>query len=884
MGRALNLDVRRLLQLWEAAYGRGMTASVVAVPGKPIGHWDPYDLEVHPAAVPPTAGSGHRRRESKHGRYAELPAYVRRGHDEVLATVVTAAQHGRSRMAMLVGASSTGKTRACWEAVQPLASAGWRLWHPFDPTRRDAVLADINRVAPHTIVWLNDAHQYFGANDETSERISAAVHGRLTDRDRGPVLILGTLWPEHAKALTELPQPGRPDPYARVRELLAGRLIDLPDSFDDTALREAGNLAAAGDQQLAYALQHMENRRLTQFLAGVPELVRSYATASAPERALLHAAMDARRLGAGMHLPVNFLERAAEGYLDDVDYDDLSDDWLNLSLMHVTRPVHGRLAPLRRIRPRPTRQGDTAAGPTEELYRLADYLEQQGRRRRAQMCPPDSFWQAAYDHLATEDLTSLADSARSRNRLQWAERLARKAAASGNPEALVRMAEISEAAGAREEADRLLQRAAEYGNVTAMLRLAVVRERTGRPEEAERFARRAAAGGDPRALARLAEMREELGKREEAEQFAQEAAQAGFTSALVWLAEMRELAGAHQGAERLCQWAANAGNSTAYIRLAVMREAAGARNGAQRLYQGAARVGNASALVRLSAQREAAGDRHGAERFASRAADAGQSFALVRIAEMRDATGAQAEAEELAQKAIQAGHRFAATRLAALRQARGDLEGAERLYQLALRSGIPSAVARICEIREQMGDVEEAENIAIQAVRAGNPSGASRLADSRECRGDREGAERLAKLAAGVGDNTALARIAEMRELAGEKEDSERLALLSLETGTTSTLVRIADMRESSGDLEGAELLLKAAAENRDTYALGRLAIMREIAGDQRAADDIARRAADAGNPSALLKLFDMRREMAKNKRGGRSVADEKYTAPIPSH
>ncbi|GAA2746759.1 hypothetical protein GCM10010440_39870 [Kitasatospora cinereorecta] len=38
-------------------------------------------------------------------------------------------------MLVLVGSSSTSKTRACWQAVQPLATAGWRLWHPYDPTR-----------------------------------------------------------------------------------------------------------------------------------------------------------------------------------------------------------------------------------------------------------------------------------------------------------------------------------------------------------------------------------------------------------------------------------------------------------------------------------------------------------------------------------------------------------------------------------------------------------------------------------------------------------------------------------------------------------------------------------------------------------------------------
>lgn len=49
-----------------------------------------------------------------------LPAYVAREHDSQLEQVVAAAARGDSGIAVLVGWSSTGKTRACWEALQPL--------------------------------------------------------------------------------------------------------------------------------------------------------------------------------------------------------------------------------------------------------------------------------------------------------------------------------------------------------------------------------------------------------------------------------------------------------------------------------------------------------------------------------------------------------------------------------------------------------------------------------------------------------------------------------------------------------------------------------------------------------------------------------------------
>ena len=46
-----------------------------------------------------------------------LPGYLPREHDELLSRVVRAAAGGRSGIAVLVGGSSTGKTRACWEAL-----------------------------------------------------------------------------------------------------------------------------------------------------------------------------------------------------------------------------------------------------------------------------------------------------------------------------------------------------------------------------------------------------------------------------------------------------------------------------------------------------------------------------------------------------------------------------------------------------------------------------------------------------------------------------------------------------------------------------------------------------------------------------------------------
>ncbi|MDF9805313.1 transcriptional regulator with XRE-family HTH domain [Streptomyces sp. HB372] len=306
-------------------------------PGRPIDRWEPHDLEVHPAGIALC--------EADLPRQQQLPSYVPREHDRTLAEAVRQVQADRSRMVVLSGTSSTGKTRACWEAIRPLARAGWKLWHPFDPTRAEGALKELSFVRPRTVIWLNEAQHYLG-DMHVGEQIAAALHALLTDEARMPVLVLGTLWPEYAREYTALPATGRPDPYSRARELLAGRTVSVPEGFDAESLAAAARLAQGGDRLLADALTRADTHgRVTQDLAGAPELLRRYENGSPAAQALLQAAMDARRLRVGLHLPQAFLIDGATGYLTDTDYDNLADGWAQAAFAELAEQVHGKQAP-----------------------------------------------------------------------------------------------------------------------------------------------------------------------------------------------------------------------------------------------------------------------------------------------------------------------------------------------------------------------------------------------------------------------------------------------------------------------------------------------------------------------------------------------------------
>ncbi|MDX3526930.1 helix-turn-helix domain-containing protein [Streptomyces sp. ID05-39B] len=777
---ALKLSVGKLLELQRSAVEEsdGHLADMPG-PGRPVGQWEPYGLEVHPAG-PGTMADGEQ----------ALPGYVARSHDEVLAEEVRQAAQGRSRIVILVGSSSTGKTRACWQAVQPLAKTRWRLWHPFDPTRAEAALEDLHQVGPRTVVWLNEAQHYFG-DRASGERIAAAVHRLLTEEERGPVLVLGTLWPEYADRYTALPAPGGDDPHSRVRELLTGRTVAVPDAFDAAALAAATVLADRGDALLSDALTRArDGGRITQELAGAPELLRRYEQSTPLARALLHAAMDARRLGVGLHLPLTFLTDAAPDYLAEDDYDQLTDDLFEQAYAELATPAHGKQAPLRRVRPRPQRRPPGPSQPADHpspqpvgtMFRLADYLEQHGRTTRRGLCPPASFWDAGYTQLPhPDDLYNLAHAATSRHRLQWAHHLRLRAAEAGNTHALGELSQMREAAGDREGAETLANRAANAGNTHALTNLARMRKDVGDHDAAEALYQQAADAGNTHALGELVWIKEASGDREGAEALARRATDAGDFNMLTNLAYKRSMAGDHDSAEALYRQAVNAGDTHALILLAHRRDMAGDHDEAEALYQQASRTSEGYVLGILARIRDEAGDRDEAEALAMRAAFHDPN---------NDAVGWVALTRELA----------------------GDHEGAKALAQRAADAGNTHALTWLALRRESAGDHDEAEALANRAADAGNAHALAVVAGIRKLAGDRDGAEALFRHAADAGDIDAMVHLARMREEGGSHDEAEALALRAAQAGDARGVGVLSRMREEAGNHDSAEALCQQAA------------------------------------------------------------------------
>ncbi|MFB7366549.1 tetratricopeptide repeat protein [Streptomyces hydrogenans] len=642
-------------QDWRTLLDRAQPAhtlrSAPASPGRPVGIFtDPFALEVHKAIEAEPARSG---------ALPVLPTYIPRAHDTRLRAIVREAVDGRSRMVMLVGGSSTGKTRACWEALA-LLPKHWRLWHPIDPSRPEAALAEMQEIGPHTVVWLNEAQHYLlSLSSDLGERVAAGLRELLRDPGRGPVLVLGTIWPEYWSLLTASPDPSdrkRQDAHPQARALLAGQQLPVPPAFTAQDEIEALRAAAAADPRLAYAAERAEKGQITQYLAGGPALLEHYLTAPDAARALLEAAIDARRLGLGPALPSALLEAAAGGYLTDNQWDLLPDHWFEEALAYAARPVRGALGALTRVR---TRHGYVS--PAHPRYRLADYLEEHGGERRPAASPPAELWAAAAEHLPPADHAELAEKAAQRGLRRISYNLYRDVAVAGETGAMAALIDLLSAMGRCDEALAWYRYASEAGHSVDVRAIAdSLRRFKGYPEEALYWYRLLVAQGETKALPDLVRLLASMGRADEAMAWNRVAAEAGVPVDPRELADQAALEGRFEDALTWYRRLPELGDGTALRGMAAMLVRLGRTEEALALVQERARAGDPSAMGETGWMLADAGRPEEALVWFRGAVEQGDRFAYRAVARMAARMGRTDEARVWYQRAAdEAGDPFA---------------------------------------------------------------------------------------------------------------------------------------------------------------------------------------------------------------------------------
>jgi hypothetical protein len=441
-----------------------------AVPTAPIANLDPYDLGVHVATLP--AGSWH-------GVHALGPTpYLQRTHDGPLrAEVRQAAAGGPSVLALVIGDSTTGKTRALYEAINGHEEVRrWPALRPADADELKALLGE-GRITAGTVLWLNETQKFLYGTDGEKAALGLV---RLLESTR-QIIVVGAMWRVYEDDLARGGIPG--DPTAGARELLDGphtRKIYVPNRMTPT---EQGALARlpGSDTRLAIAVATSgEEGQVIQHLTGGPELLDLYLNGglfTPVEHALITAALEARRLGHIASLPASLLAGAADGYLTGRQRPGGA-DWASTALADITAGVRSKDATRTDVRRTLTALTEyrASAGQAEATYEPNDFLDQNTRAQRLAQVGTPHLWDALAWHAATaEDLYRLGRAAHARGLYRHAAIMWFRAVGIGHPMAaapLLRAIVRTDNAASGEAAEWIAEHAAldDPGGAAALLR------------------------------------------------------------------------------------------------------------------------------------------------------------------------------------------------------------------------------------------------------------------------------------------------------------------------------------------------------------------------------------------------------------------------------
>ncbi|MEV6527483.1 hypothetical protein AB0M43_36715 [Longispora sp. NPDC051575] len=357
-----------------------------------------------------------------HSSGRTISTYVTRDHDDELRTQLRAAMAGGG-LVVVVGDSSSGKSRSVWEALNVIMS-DWAVIVPGSVTELRAT----EPVPDRTVVLLDDtpAVTHLAPGNLTRTDIQNLIrrHTRAHNQDVGPVIVY-LVWPGPFQIMTT--EPGQRhgdhaqserDPVTRDRwrdarealRLAVSPPVRVRSRFSPQERHQARH-HAAGDQLLAAALND-SRFDVTQHLAGAPRLMSRWLDAEALNPygfAILNAAIDIRRLGVQAPLTTEMLTDVAVHYLPDPIFVEAGPEWTRAALEYATTDLGGGVRALSPVR--------GASISVNAGYDLADYLQQHGARERYFEIIPDGLWNTLPAHLtAAEDLLELASAAYSRGR------------------------------------------------------------------------------------------------------------------------------------------------------------------------------------------------------------------------------------------------------------------------------------------------------------------------------------------------------------------------------------------------------------------------------------------------------------------------------------
>ncbi|MER6787957.1 hypothetical protein ABT330_25625 [Streptomyces sp. NPDC000658] len=768
-------------------------AAVSAVAGRPVAHWNPYVLGVHQAV------SGDR------GASSELPPFVPRRHDLQLRDALAAAmERDQHHLLVLVGGSSTGKSRSALEAVRACLP-DHPLVVPLEADELRDALRDWSAQQRSSVLWLNEMQRFLDSPETALElRRWLTRHGRS--------VALGTLWPDYFYDLTSVLAQG-PDGQGESRELLnSAEVIVVPEAFEEPADLAQLQEAARHDDRLAVAALAPRGQ-VIQALSGGLTLVDRYERVLDPRcRALISAGMDAHWLGFAGPLPQTYFEAAAGAYLTGPQRV-AAPTWFDAAIGRATATVNGVAALT------PTRSAPTM-GPADG-YLLADYLAQHGRAARASGPVPAEVSQALVDHVVpARERSASARRAEERGFFRFAEQLLRAAGPADGGDAR-RRGLLLDRCGDVAGAEAALRASLGAGDLLAMTELVKLLNKHGRHDDAVAVLREHAERGDRSAMLDLGATLWRRGRAPEGERWLGALLDLGdqapahppsidliWTGAMYEMALLQEWMGRTEDADAMLRQAAREGSSDA-VRLLEERHPDEAVRRLKESWLADAEAGDWDAMRQLCYGLAEAGDEEGADYWLRRGAVAGDLEAMVDLA--RDLRGENRveEAKRWLRKAVEGwNHPYMGCMVSLL-------ETPPRAPDWRIDSHCSSTATYALE---ELGEIMETE-------------------------GDDEGAEALWKAMDEFGYSSALRRWSLLLGRRGEHKEAEQLvrARIDNEENGVGPLHVLADLFRQIGRPDAAEEPLREAARRGNSYSLNQLIELLDTLGRGGEADELRR-------------------------------------------
>ncbi|WP_327269031.1 hypothetical protein OG233_16155 [Streptomyces sp. NBC_01218] len=756
----------------------------LADPPRPVSAWTPAQLGVHPSIGGLNGISP----------IFTLPKYITRSHDERLhAQLRSIVNSGGVGIILLRGESCTGKTRSAYEAVRACLP-NWNLTFPKDSASLLSTLA-AGAIEPRTVLWLNEAQNYFSGDEK--ERCATGLRRKL--EENGPLVIILTLWPEHYRLLITESATSTGE-VSQVKSLLtqASQFV-VPNhlSYSELALLQR---ESHKEPPLMAALQSAgKTGRLTQILAAGPELVDHFEHPSTPHgyygKALISAAMDARRLGVTEPLRLDFLIAAASGYLTDSQRAEAPTDWQERAVEYARLRVKNVTAA---FFPVPKLKG---IGSLPGVVDLADYLHYYGRKERAFLCPPDSFWEAAASWTGeTESVERLTNAALQRLRIRYAIALADRAATLGSTDALWDLAFHYEGQDQSEKSETILRQLGEQGESEAWVTLASMKEDAGQIQCAQKLYIKAAEMGDFAGLRDLADTESINDHEEAALRIYRLLLSLGDTESQFGLASLLERIGDPQEAEDLYRKSAASGNMRAMQALERILESSGRHEEAANFTLPESLKADSGTLLELMLAYEKGGKPREAEHIFWRLIEMNEEESAVFLPWERSANDDVMGAERLACAAAERG--FASSLRTVVVQLMRDDNGkdVERLIAQLSKFGEQPSPSDYSIYLERNGKAEQAEAVAVSDELLGDYY-LLQLAKYRAAHGDVTSARKLTLRLIEGGDPSALSYLSALEEMEGNHAESERLALMAVDAGEIGALKNLLEKNPENESL-----------------------------------------------------------------------------------